>query len=189
MEFGKDPHYKKLMWKEEAEAGGGTVHISENAKIKVGHYECSETDKIEVSQNHITIIAGGESHRVDTTVDIETVMKGETAFEFLCKCISNPKAFSHFLDHTSSDMIQTEEKRELLRRARIKGDYRTAIALEQSGVSLKSDDALQDDLRFKLEKTEKMVQELSKELSSLAEAKALKKRPHQLLSLFKRKSS
>ena len=188
MEFGKDHQSRKLMWKEGTETGGGTVHISENAKIVVGNYECQETDKIEVSENHIAILAGGEPSHL-TRVDIDTVMKGETAFDFLCKCISNPRAFSHFLDHTSSNLVPQEERKELLRRARITGRYRAAIELEQRGVSLKDEDAQHDQMMLKIKELEKKVQALSKDPSSVTGENSLRRKPHRLLSLFKRKSN
>ena len=87
------------MWKNEGER---TVNMCEEACVVVGKYKCQVKDTVEIEGKKIRIrTISGSNSEYSQTVDINTVMKGESAYDFFVKCLlnQNQKVFVHFLDH------------------------------------------------------------------------------------------
>ena len=104
----------------------------------IGNYRCQVNDTVEISADKSTIIINGKNSET-THIDINDVIEGESPYEFLLKCLANPKTCLHMYRHTTKEMTE-EEKKMLLRSARLNGQYDLAKELEQNGVILESRD-------------------------------------------------
>ena len=103
----------------------------------IGSYRCEVNDQVGVSENpwSITITRSNSKSNSNTKhVDINAVMKGETPFDFLLKCISmsNQNAAVHFLNHSTHSLTKQSQEN-LLKEARLKGTYCIFEALEKQG--------------------------------------------------------
>ena len=110
--------------------------------MKQGKYKNQVTDTVHIDGTEIRV--SGRQNTETKTLDINVVMKGESPFDFLVKCLANhnQNAFIHFLDYIGPTSekgkgpLNPSEGGDVLALARRKGKYEAGVALEKKGYKI-----------------------------------------------------
>ena len=159
------------------EGAGGTVNVCKETCVTIGTYRCQVKDTVEIDETGIRISRGSVQHNSETkTVDINTVMKGESAYDFFIKCLKNQnqKVFVHFLEHIDRSSeegkgLKPAEGGGLLKIARQFGKYEASKAIERRGYKVEDSNEIytEDEKDRKIQMLEKENAEFRKILTAV----------------------
>ena len=115
------------------------MNVCKETCVTIGAYKCQVKDTVEIDEAGIRISSVQQNSEIKT-MDINTVMKGESAYDFFIKCLKNQnqKVFVHFLEHIDRSSEEGKgllpaEGGGLLKLARISGKYEASKAIERRG--------------------------------------------------------